>query len=54
MANIREQIKSKIEHFIKIQSKQISEQTVPMIKTKKTIEKVTLAAVGAVHVKALI
>ena len=31
MANIREQIKSEIEHVIKIQPKQMSEQTVPAV-----------------------
>ena len=35
MANIREQIKSEVEQFLKIQPKQISEQTVPVIKTEK-------------------
>ena len=38
MAKIRGQIKSEIEHFIKIQPKQISEQTVPIIKTEKTLK----------------
>ena len=57
MANIREQIESEVEQFMKIQPKQISEQTVPMIKTEKdtedkSIEKVTSNAVGTVHVKA--
>ena len=33
MANIREQIKSEVEHCLKIQPKQLFEQTVPMIKT---------------------
>ena len=38
---------------MKIQPKQISEQTVPVIKTEnKLIEKVTFHAVGTVHVKA--
>ena len=36
---------------MEIQPKQISEQTVPMIKTEKTLEKVTLPAVGTVLVK---
>ena len=35
MANIKEQIKNEVEEFMKIQPKQISEQTVPMIKTEK-------------------
>ena len=44
---------------MKIQPKQISEQTVPVIKTEKDtdnklIEKVTLPAVGTVHVLSLI
>ena len=57
IANIREQIKSEVEQCMKIQPKQISEQTVPVIKTEKDtenklIEKVTLPAVGTVHVKA--
>ena len=56
MANIREQIKIEVEQCMKIQPKQISEQTVPVIKTEKytenkLTEKVTLPAVGTVHVK---
>ena len=56
MANIRDYIKSEIEHFIKIQPKHISEQTVLMIKTEKgtenkSTEVVTSPAVGTVHVK---
>ena len=51
MANIREQIKSEVEQCMKIQPKQISEQTVPVIKTEKytenkLTEKATLPAVG--------
>ena len=38
MANIREQIKSKVKQFMKIQQKQISEQTVTIIKTEKDTE----------------
>ena len=57
MANIREQIKSEIEQCMKIQQKQISEQAVPMVKAEKdtenkSIEEVTLPAVGTVHVEA--
>ena len=51
MENIKEQIENKVKQFMKIQLKQISEQTVLMIKTEETIEEVTLPAVGAVHVK---
>ena len=54
IANIKEQIKSEVEQFMKIQPKQISEQTVPMIKTEKTTEKVTLPAAGSVHILSLI
>ena len=35
MTNIRDQIKSEDEQFMKIQPKQISEQSVPMIKAEK-------------------
>ena len=45
-------IKNEVKQFMNTQPKQISEQTVPMIKRDKTIEKVTLPAVGAVHLKA--
>ena len=59
MANIREQIKSEVEQCMKIQPKQISEQTVPVIKTErdtenKLIEKASLHPVGTVHVLSLI
>ena len=53
MANIRDQIISEDEQCLKMQPKQLCEQTVPMIKTEnKLTKKVTLPAVGTVHVKA--
>ena len=46
IADMKEQIESEAEQFMKIQPNQISEEIVLMIKTQKTLEKVTLPVVG--------